>query len=365
MPSIKQDISVIGIVFNKRITKNKNILLELEDFSGKIKVIISSYKEDVFKKAKTILPDEVIAIKGNGNNEIIFGSDIVFPEVSETTKNLLKEESYAVFTSDIHIGSKKFIEDKFNNFIEWLNGNIGNEEQKEISKKIKYLFIAGDSVDGVGVFPGQSDLLNIKDIKEQYIELAKYLKKIRKDITIFLIPGQHDASRIAEPQPPISKEYAAPLYEIENLFLLSNPAMVEIGLKNNARGIKVLMYHGASYHPIIEEIEELKLTKAQKKPTKVSKYLLQKRHLAPSHSDSDKFPVAEVDPLIIKQTPDIFVNGDLHRSDVDFCGPITLISSSCWQYQTEFEEKVGNIPDPCKVPLLNLKTGKVNILDFS
>jgi len=29
-----------------------------------------------------------------------------------------------------------------------------------------------------------------------------------------------------------------------------------------------------------------------------------------------------------------------------------------------FEEKVGNIPDPCKVPLFNLKSREIKIIDF-
>ena len=42
-----------------------------------------------------------------------------------------------------------------------------------------------------------------------------------------------------------------------------------------------------------------------------------------------------------------------------------MIASSCWQSTTPFEEKVGNHPDPCKVPVLNLQTGAIKIIDFS
>ena len=44
---------------------------------------------------------------------------------------------------------------------------------------------------------------------------------------------------------------------------------------------------------------------------------------------------------------------------------ILLVASSCWQSITPFEEKVGNVPDPCKVPLFNLKSREVKIVDFS
>jgi DNA polymerase II small subunit len=360
----KQDLSIIGMVSNKRTTKNKNVMLELEDLNKKITVLIHNSKPELIEKSKSIVLDEVIGINGNGNNEIIFAKDIIFPEISGSMKNFSKEEEYAVFTSDIHVGSNKFIEDKFQDFLAWLNGEAGNDEQKELSSKIKYLFLVGDNVDGVGVYPGQVERLHIKDLKEQYKRLAGYIGKIRKDITIFMCPGQHDASRIAEPQTAIEREYAEELYNISNLHLVSNPALVEIA-RDNGKGIKVLMYHGASFHSIIEDIEDLRMTRAHDNPTRVSKHLLRKRHLAPPHSTTDHMPVPEIDPLIIREVPDVFASGDLHRPDVDFYGPVLLIASSCWQHITEFEEKVGNHPDPCKVPILNLKTGKVNILDFS
>jgi len=361
----KQDISIIGMVANKRTTKNKNVMLELEDLNGKITVLIHNSKPELIEKSKSIVMDEVIGINGNGNNEIIFAKDIIFPDITGSVRNSSAEEEYAVFTSDIHIGSNKFIEDKFVNFLSWLNGDVGNEDQKELSKKIKYLFIIGDTVDGVGVYPGQADRLLITDLKLQYKKLAEYLNTIRKDITIFMCPGQHDASRIAEPQPPIDREYAEDLYHIPNLVLVSNPAMVEIAKTSQKKGIKVFMYHGASFHSLIEDIEELRTTRAHDNPTKVSRHLLRKRHIAPSHSTTDHLPLPDIDPLVIREIPDVFASGDLHRPDIDYYGPILLVASSCWQHITEFEEKVGNHPDPCKVPILNLKTGKVNIIDFS
>ena len=241
----------------------------------------------------------------------------------------------------------------------------GNETQKELSKKIRYLFITGDNVDGIGIYPGQEAGLTINNLQLQYKKLAEYIGKIRKDITIFMCPGQHDASRIAEPQPAIDQTYAPELYEIKNLILLSNPAMVEIGATKSAPGLKVLMYHGANMHGLVDEIEDLRITKAVRTPTKIVKHLLIKRHLAPQHDSSDYLPTKETDPFVIKEIPDIVATGDLHRSDVSMYNNILMIASSCWQSTTAFEEKIGHEPDPCKVPILNLKTGNVNILDFT
>ena len=92
-------------------------------------------------------------------------------------------------------------------------------------------------------------------------------------------------------------------------------------------------------------------------------YLLMNRHLAPTHSSTLYFP-SEEDPLIIKKAPDIFLSGHTHKSAVSYYNNILTISSSSWESMTAFQERMGNEPDFCKVPMLNLKTREVKILDF-
>ena len=254
------------------------------------------------------------------------------------------------------------MEEGFLRFIDWINGDVGNDIQKQEALKVKYLFITGDSIDGVGVYPGQESQLVIKDVNEQYDKLFELLLKIRPDVNIILCPGNHDAVRLAEPQPIIGEHYGRSLRSISNLSLVTNPSLVEIG-KNTK--FKVLMYHGASMHGVINSIEALRLGKGHDSPTDVVKYLLRKRHLAPTHSLVTYIPLEKEDALLIKEIPDIVATGDLHKSQIDDYNGITLIASSCWQAKTSFQEKVGNNPDPCKVPILNLKSREVKIMDFS
>ena len=124
------------------------------------------------------------------------------------------------------------------------------------------------------------------------------------------------------------------------------------------------MYHGASMHGVIGEIEDLRLNSGHDTPTKVAQELLKRRHLAPTHGSVVYIPNEKEDPLMIQQIPDIFATGDLHRPEVSSYNNILLIASSCWQSVTPFEEKVGNHPDPCKVPLFNMMTREIKILDF-
>jgi len=360
----RQGLSIIGLVFNKRVTKNKNILLELEDLTGKTTVLINRNKIDVYEKAKDVLIDDVIGVRGFGSQEIIFANDIIYPDAFLYEKSKIERDERAAFISDIHVGSNNFLEDSFLKFISWINGELGDEKQKEEAKKVKYLFITGDSIDGVGIFPGQEALLEIKDIKEQYKKLAEYLSRIRKDVKMIICPGQHDSVRVAEPQPAIGKDYGGALCDLDNVLLVSNPAFVEI-CNGDTKGIKILMYHGASMNSYINEIEHLRIERAHNNPSKVVKEMLKRRHLASMHSFVTYIPNENYDPLLIKDIPDIINTADLHRADIDIYNNILIICSSCWQSITPFEEKVGNIPEPCKVPVFNLKTREIKILDFS
>jgi len=351
---------VIVSVLDKRVTKNKNLLFEVEDLSGKNVVLVNQNKKELFEKAKNILVDDVVAFRVSGNSDILFANDVVFPDAFLHEKKRYKEEELVVFSSDMHIGSKMFLEKNFLRFIKWLNGEEGNIEQKRLAKKVKYLFFVGDNVDGVGVFPGQEKLLNIKDIKEQYAKLVEYLKLIRKDIKIIICPGQHDAVWVGQPQPIIGEKWAEGLYNLENVVLVPNPCVVEID-----GGFKVLMFHGASFAGVINSMEVLRMNDGFSTPTKVVKELLKRRHLAPTHGNVDYIIGGGEDHLVINQIPDIVATGDLHKSEVSVYNNILLIASSCWQSTTPFEERVGNHPEPCKVPLFNLKTREIKILDFS
>jgi len=360
-----RNFSIIGIVTSKKITQNKNILLEVEDLTGKARLLINQNKEEIYEKSKEILLDDVIGFKVSGSRDFLFVNDLFYPDSFLIEKHTADKEVYALFVSDFHLGSSHFLEDNFLRFIDWLNGKNCDEKQKEVLKKIKYLFVLGDSVDGVGIYPGQEKDLKIKDIKKQYEKLAEFYRKIPNYINIIQCAGQHDAVRVAVPQPSIGEDFAKPLTEIENLYLVSNPSLIEIEGNEDKSGIKILMYHGAGIIPyIINDIEELRLNNAQSTPARAIKHLLLRRHLAPSHGGFVYIPNMEEDNMLIKEVPDIITTGDMHRLDIDKYNGVLIICNSCWQTQTAFEEKIGNQPDYCKVPVLNLKTKEIKILDF-
>jgi DNA polymerase II small subunit len=353
----KQSFSVIGMVSDKRTTKNKNILLELEDLSGKIKVLINGNKESLYKEAEEIALDSVIGVKGTGDNNILFANDIVFPESLLQERKKSPADERALFIGDLHYGSKLFMESNFLRFIDFLNSSNGDAD------KIKYLFLVGDVITGVGNYPSQEKDLKIMGLEEQFAGLAELLGRIRKDITIIISPGNHDCVRMMEPQPLLDEKYAWPIYNMKKVILTGNPASVNIGSMKGFSGFDVLTYHGFSFAYYANNISKLMLGGALNAPDKIMTYLLKNRHLAPTHASVQYFPYEE-DHLIIKKIPDIFVSGHTHKHAVAYYNNTLMVSTSTWEAKTAYQEKMGNKPDFCKVPMFNLKTREVKILDF-
>ncbi len=361
----REIISIIGIVKDVEETRKHNIIITLEDPTGQIKIVVNNTKQDLFTEAKTIVYDEIIGVVGSLGKGIIFVNKILWPDVP--VYNELKKasvEEYAVFLSDLHVGSKKFLQSDFEKFLKWVCMEVGNEKQKNIVSKLKYIFIVGDMVDGIGVYPGQEYDLSIKNIKEQYDECARLLSQIPKHIKIIVSPGNHDAMRLAEPQLPLYEDYAAALYSIPNVIMVSNPAIINIGKREDFPGFDVLLYHGYSFDYYIAAVDEIRNNGGYDRADLVMKFMLKRRHLAPTHASCLYIPFPDDDPLIIKKVPDIFATGHLHKVSVSHYRNITLIGASCWQGKTSFQEKMGHHPEPSRVPLVNLKTREVKILKF-
>ena len=358
----RERASIIGMISDKRITKNKNILLEIEDLTGRTRVLINQNKPELYEKAEEIALDSVIGFTGFGDSEIFFANNLVFPDAVLFDKKKSPVEECVLFIGDLHYGSKLFMEKNFLKFIDYLNGKIPDAKEAKEVQKIKYLFLVGDVVSGIGNYPSQQKDLEIEDIEAQFQGLAGLLGKIRRDIKIIISPGNHDGVRLLEPQPVLDEKYAWPLYNLKNIILTGNPAYANIGAKKNFLGFDILTYHGFSYIFYANNIPSL-IKKGLNAPEKIMTYLLKNRHLAPTHTSAQHFP-SEKDGLLIKKVPDIFVSAHAHKCAVSSYNNILLISTSSWEEETENQRRKGNQPDFCKVPMFNLKTREVKILDF-
>ncbi len=361
----KEKVALIGLVSEISETKKNNLILSLEDTSGKINVLFSIGNKELLQQAKDIVLDEVVGITGVLGDKIIFAESIVFPDLplaSELKKG--EQEDYVLFLSDIHVGSKLFMREEFGKFLRWINGEAGNESQREIAQKVKYIIIAGDLVDGIGIYPTQADELEIKDVILQYEDFCNMIKKIPPDKQIIICPGNHDAVHLAEPQSSFDKNFAPSLFNLPNVLLVTNPATINIGRTKTFSGFDILMYHGFSFDHYVASVESIRNNGGYNRADLIMKFLLKKRHLAPTFKSTPYFPGHNEDPLLIKKVPDFFVSGHIHYSNVANYRGVTTICGGCWQEKTSFQEKMGHEPEPARIPVVNLKTREVKILKF-
>ncbi len=356
---------MIGIVKSKRTTANGNLMLEVEDTSSAIKVLVSKNKPDLFNLTKDIVLDEIIGIVGVNGDNIVFANNVIWPDVP-LNKELKKapDETYVIILSDLHVGSDQYLGDKFTNFLKWINGRMGNDKQKEVASKVKYIILVGDLVDGVGIYPDQDKELIIKDVYQQYEECAKLLKQIPSHITLVICPGNHDAMRIAEPQPQLYRDFAKPIWDLPNVIMVSNPACINIHSSSSFSGFDCLLYHGYSFDYYVANVESIRNEGGYNRADLIMKFLLRRRHLAPTHTSTLYIPDVHKDNLTIEKIPDFFIAGHIHKSCVANYRNITMICGSCWQAKTPFQEKVGHNPEPARVPIINLQTREVKILRF-
>lgn len=364
---IKKDqrVSLIGIVWEKRETKNGHTILELEDQTGKINVLLSKNRPELEKFAQDIMLDEVIGISGVCGGDIVFADNVYYPDVPVT--NELKkspDEAYAIFLSDLHFGNKDFFYKEFEFFIQWLHGKVGSDAHKHVASKIKYVFIAGDLIEGVGIYPGQEDDLSIKDVKEQYAEFARHIAKVPRHIQIIMCPGNHEAGRLAEPQFNLYEDFTEDILSLPNIHFVSNPSYVRVHRSNTFPGFTVLLYHGFSFIYYGNQVPSIFSQGGVNRPDLIMKYLLTRRHLAPTHTSNLYIPDPVEDPLVIREVPDFFISGHTHHAVHDTYRGVTMINCSCWVPATDYQRASGLTVSPGKVPLVNLQTRQVKMMSL-
>jgi DNA polymerase II small subunit len=334
-----------------RRVKRDLIELTIEDESGSGEILIAEPK--VKRDVESLCLDQyVVAQVQRSKSGSLFVSGIIWPDIPEHRVEGGAHDVYAVFTSDLQVGSTSFMRQNFEKFIQWLNGEGDRVGQ---ASRVRYLLIAGDLIDGVGIYPGQEVNLSIKDTESQYSELAELLEKVPKEIKILIIPGNHDSVRQALPQPPVPKTTASRLYSLENIVSLGNPAQV------NICGVNVLMFHGTSLDDVIASVPGVSF----EFPTSGAKVLLRARHLAPIYGHRTTIVPAMTDQLVIEQVPDIMHVGHIHTTGTERYRGTLMISSGTWQAQTPYQSKMGIKPDPCVITIVNLKDLSVDMHKFT
>lgn len=342
-------VKVAGLLAD-RSSRRGNVELRVDDPTGTLKMVC---QDGPAEKAALEAPlDSMVVVEvSRSKSGQMFADSVVLPDVPGRRAISTSHRVYAVLLSDLHIGSRMFLADDFARFLQWLNGGFGDAD---MVSRVKYLVIAGDLVDGVGVYPGQEYQLAERDPKRQYEMASELLRRVPGQIQIVLSPGNHDAVRQALPQPAVAVDMAESLYAMDNVRWVGDPAYIKL------HGVTFLVYHGKSLDDVIATTPNL----AYDRPTDAMKLLLRARHLAPTYGKRTALSPELRDYMVVDQVPDVFHVGHVHTyGELSYRGTL-LVNSGTWQAQTSFQSNMGMEPTPSIIPILDLSSLKVARRNF-
>jgi len=337
-------IKVAGLL-SERSSRKGNVELKIDDPTGTMRAVC---QDPLVEKASLEAPlDSMIVVEvSRGRSSQLYASSVQLPDVPGRRFGSSSHRVYAALLSDLHIGSRMFLADDFRRFLQWINGRLGDSD---VVGRIKYVVIAGDLVDGVGVYPGQEHQLAERDPGRQYEAAAELLRQVPPHIQIVISPGNHDAVRQALPQPAVPVDLAESLYGMENVRWVGDPAYIRL------HGVSVLIFHGKSLDDVIATTPDL----TYDNPTKAMKLLLRSRHLSPTYGKRTALSPELRDFMVIDQVPDILHSGHVHTfGELNYRGTL-LVNSGTWQSQTDFQSNMGLEPTPSIIPVVDLSTMKV------
>ncbi|MCL5785914.1 MAG: DNA-directed DNA polymerase II small subunit [Candidatus Thermoplasmatota archaeon] len=342
------EVKIVGMVSDQSVTINGHKRIVVEDLEDTITILLLKNNG---LAGENILLDEVVGIvgsvSGKNGDPVIFAKEIVRPDIpAGSIRDYSGNPDYVVSVSDVHVGNKTFLPDSFRNMISWIGS--GND----LAENVKYLVLSGDVVDGVGVYPGQEADLDILNPYEQYMKLADFLDGVPEDVSVFVMPGNHDVVRLAEPQPVLPDRLRNDFPA--NVTFLPNPYNL------NLEGRNVLLYHGMSLNDMVELIPGISYDTIGR----AIEEMLKRRHLAPRYGGKTPMIPAPEDYHVIEKVPDILITGHVHSHAIGNYKGVRYVNSSTWQNQTSYQKMMNFSPNPCIATLFDLNSRNYFLKDF-
>lgn len=343
----KDEVHTCGLVWSRTAaTKERAGRFVVEDDTGLLEFLAPF--GDVGTVVGSLMEDQFVMVRAVATKNGFVAKEVIVPDIAHHETRRSRTNTYAVFLSDLHVGSRYFLDKEFDEFVGWLASD------EPTASHVGYVLMCGDVVDGVGVYPNQDKELVQITAHEQLARLDELVAKIPERIKVIITPGNHDPGRKALPQPAIPRKVAPELWQRSNVHMLGNPARVWLN------GVHVLMYHGQSIDDVVKVTPGL----SYEEPLGVMKHLLKARHMSPIYGANTPIAPETEDMMVIEDVPDIFHAGHVHVMGVEKYRGVTMINSGTWQSKTPFQESVKMEPSPGRVVLVNLKTLKASLRVF-
>ncbi len=347
-----REAHIVAMLLEKRET-GKAWILRVDDPTAEFKIIVPKVLESGEDPA-TLLPDSVFGARISRNGGSLIAREIVLPDVAAEQQVKDRYSSYVCLISDMHLGSKYFRDDLFESFLDWINRGRDSE-----AKRVRFIMIAGDLVDGVGVYPGQHKELEIFSVEEQFRKLSRLLSEVPEHVKIIAGPGNHDPVQKPLPQPPIHKKYQHLLEASGRRFIfIGNPAWINLGSR------AFLVYHGQGLDDLIQNIPGLSYSSLSKNMGRLLTVLMKHRHLCPIYGENTPILPLEEDLLVMDKIPSVFHSGHVHVAYAGSYRGVKLVNSGTWQEQTSYQRSLGLEPTVGVMSLVNLEDLSVKIRRF-
>jgi DNA polymerase II small subunit len=353
---------LLGMVQDTRVLHTNKFVIQLEDPESEIITnCVMVQDSPSFPEYRDILRDTVIGISGvlpknfkEGNVTAFWGRDVIRPGFAPISFKGTSDPHKILFIADLHFGSKYFSRGVFAKLIKFLTLQDLDPTYESIAKEIKTIIVVGDLVDGVGRFSNQKDQISSLSYQTQYEGLAKILVEIPSHIQIFIVPGEHDATQAALPQPAIDKQISQALLAIPNLTSHGNP------LRLSLEDMKLLIFHGQGTYELFQK----DFQKIHSNPAIAIKQLLEYRHLSPEYGSYNPLAPFNKDYLVIDEIPDVIVSGHLHHAYFEEYKGIKIISCGTFQRENPRRSQLEKQVSLGIIPILDMVSGNVEIIDL-
>jgi len=325
----KSVVRIAGMLTSKKDSKFGSKFLTFQDTNDYFQAVVPARNKELIKKVEEINVGDVFIVEGELIRRKDYSYYIKVSRLLETDAEWInykgKREGFVICISDLRIGNKLFAENKFLNFIDFVNGKI--KEFEEIASKINAIIITGDIIDGL-TFDNiyEIDIYDF-DPKKQYEYAANLLSKIDKKISIYVMPGERDLMVPFIPFIEFDKNFAEALFKIKNVKIIEDPSFL------NIEGLSILATHGYYFESLYREL--LGPYDKEGALLQTVRRIIKRREIIPSLNINGILPIG-YDPFVIEEMPHVFAFGHYNIPIHDYYKNCLIISNSSWNETNEW-----------------------------
>lgn len=294
----------------------------LEDESGR-----AILHNDEFLQHNLLVTGCIVAVLGIEIQAGIFEiMDVAYPECAPQ-KPLLNGETRSgkvALVSGLDIGLEGHYDLKLELLKQYLLGELGSDDEKQINSNIAQLIIAGDSIEPLQQIDEEEDMKNYittnnygsKNISKYNNESLKQLDQFINDLIVTMpisvMPGDHDPAEICIPQQPLHKSLFKTnraILESDRLSRLTNPTWLELD--------KVRMLGTSGQN--VNDVKKYVTREADSDSLKVMKSSMKWQTFVPTAPDTLYcYPFDNSDPFIFEsELPHVYFVGNQDKFETD------------------------------------------------